>query len=253
MLFTIPKDKIPPFLRDTLGEYICETCEVSQVAENLPPIEAFESSIVKALSIVNEEIHIYIYYALVGDDKSFRKWKNKDETLYFDLKQVIEEITVTDYILCYLMCIIRWEWKDRSRLSLQVLDLGFTVSKAQASVCWCILANKDDTFKTTFLSLLSTKKRIWHKDILTRSASASVDVATFHQLVRELHFIDIKPPENYTTLFPQHSSDQIFQLILWANSPFMYPDFLTRFQIHRLLETPPLTPDEALIMMLNSY
>jgi hypothetical protein len=223
LLSTIETKYLHPYFIHLFGETACIRGddvrnqewkrEVLRLTNGIPPSlpnqgflrpANFDStlvSVIQAASAIPALTPVLFYLVILGDDSLFEEWATRGKLEmkpdYLGLKNTLkDEPDLKWHVLCYFLRLIRWEWEDRTRLSIQILDLGFKFNASQIRSTWCLFASADTKWRTRLGDYLYYNRLVWHPDLTERSRSAPYDLATFSLLIQELRYSISFPPQN---------------------------------------------------------
>lgn len=212
LLSTLPPQLVHQYCVHLFGETTCTKGkdgrniewkqEVTKLANAIPPLNIpstiqhsirpanFDHTLVSLFQTINPQptrTPEIFYLALVGEEP-----KEEDVlAFYYALKNIcLHENNMKWHVFCYLLRLIRWEWEDRTRLHLQILDLGFKFNAGQIRAIWCCFACFDNKWRQELSNTLYERRYIWHPDLINRTRNAPFDLASFILLIKQLTYKD---------------------------------------------------------------
>lgn len=172
------------------------------MAAQLPPVETFKDLLVDKLTrgVDNPHIRKVIFVLALLGVPGRTSLTADDNTELVAVRQIINELDLPllkDSLSEVIFKLIEWELRDRCKMAIKTIDLGFKFTQQQAKVIWCMMALEDcDYVNKQVLPLLRDSYGLWEtdlvpnqfKDLRTLSRASPVDLATFVLLLWELGF-----------------------------------------------------------------
>jgi hypothetical protein len=220
LLSTLSSRLIHPVLRDLFGTRIAGRgdCELNEtfieecatVAIELPlKYEGFKDCLIHVLQTDNKfktlPLLMFFYLSLVGKDQVFDRWyriwnqktgkrKLAPKAAFVALREVVNrqpENLVQEWVMGFVLSLLRWEWMDRSTVATMVLDLHFRFNSGQKKSLWCTFSTLSNEYKLQVSSIVCRWCNVRHTNLVSeRSVAAPVDLTTFVLLVQDVQSSD---------------------------------------------------------------
>jgi hypothetical protein len=156
--------------------------ECHLVSNSFPPLSVFEGTIVEKLTAAYKGENRPSCFVHVVCSVKDKQWTTDHELAFYQAAvNIVREMDMKAPMYEVVMRLIRWEWSDRVRLALQIINLGYKFTEEQSSVCWCVLAMNDELYHTRIIHRLRSKYGLWHdeEEMKLRTRVAPHDLATF--------------------------------------------------------------------------
>lgn len=195
-LALLPQPKIHPTLIHVFGYSVCERGnaikndeykrEARDVAAQFPPISVFKDTLVDklTLSIPNEKARSVAFVLALLEVSGRSKLTLNEKVILEAIRLEIRSVPtgeLKDKLLTIVLVLIEWEWKDRTQMAIDLLDMGFQFSVHEERLMWCVMAFKDTEYRNRIIEHLRTAYGLWHtrEEIEERTVASPYDLAVF--------------------------------------------------------------------------
>jgi hypothetical protein len=205
-LALVPQQRIPPVLYSIFGDSICKNGnsqrndlyirEARDVAAQFPSITVFTDTIAdKITRQINKQVLRPVAFVLGLLSVSGRsELTSEDNAVLVAIRLQLNKMddnNIHESLLQVILRLVEWEWKDRSKLALSVLDAGFMFNKSQARVIWLTMALCDVDFVRR--GVIVKLKQVYGfyqsvEDTLKLTVAAPYDFAVFMMMLQDIEY-----------------------------------------------------------------